>query len=298
MGKWTIAAAVTFCLAGSICADAQIVRVGPGGSVEVRAPFTRVFVGPGGTSVRAPFTAVDTPRFRWGRVEYALPEPDQLARYNWQQLREHLRASADLLDRQLADMREGADWRSVLKPGLIRDLVSDDVNRPPDAATAKQLGSLLAEYDAVAADRSARRVVRLAGFGAVHTALREFTTPPLARQGNLLSYNWSVLNEDLRRFRTGGNWQDYLKLPQQVVGSGTGDVDLAALEKALQRYDKVGGDPKYRTISRLESFQATHASLTTFVELFQEPQDAPIPPAVKSDAEEIPAPKSGAATEK
>jgi hypothetical protein len=42
--------------------NAQIVRVGPGGAVSVRAPFVSVDTLPygGGTRVRAPFTSVDT----------------------------------------------------------------------------------------------------------------------------------------------------------------------------------------------------------------------------------------------
>ena len=45
--------------------DAQMVRVGPGGAVRVRAPFVRVEVGPsGGTYVRAPFTSVYRPGYR------------------------------------------------------------------------------------------------------------------------------------------------------------------------------------------------------------------------------------------
>jgi|GEM_PF-6182713 len=44
--------------------EAQIVRRGVGGGIQVNAPFVNVNVGPGGTSVRAPFTAINTP----GRV--------------------------------------------------------------------------------------------------------------------------------------------------------------------------------------------------------------------------------------
>ena len=49
--------AVVLWLAFSATSSAQIVVVGPGGGVHVRAPFVRVDVGSYGTSVRAPFTS-------------------------------------------------------------------------------------------------------------------------------------------------------------------------------------------------------------------------------------------------
>ena len=57
-----MALACAFALCVSSSADAQIVRRFAGGGVQIRAPFVRVNVGPGGeTYVRAPFTSVATP---------------------------------------------------------------------------------------------------------------------------------------------------------------------------------------------------------------------------------------------
>ena len=58
-------------------AEAQWVRRFAGGGVQINAPFVRVNVGPGGaTSVRAPFTAVDSPgRVYVGRRRRLLVQP-------------------------------------------------------------------------------------------------------------------------------------------------------------------------------------------------------------------------------
>ena len=64
MFKFTILSLVCWMVITAEQAEAQFVRVGPGGGVSVRAPFVHVEVGPGGgTYVRAPFTSVVTPGY-------------------------------------------------------------------------------------------------------------------------------------------------------------------------------------------------------------------------------------------
>ncbi|MFV2069125.1 MAG: hypothetical protein ACC645_19330 [Pirellulales bacterium] len=285
--------------------EAQLVRVGPGG-VRVRAPFVRVEVGPyGRTYVRAPFTSVYSPGYR-GVVRYheypvgpfaghgAQPAGEaNVVQMNWRELRQHVLVAASRFESELARLEGGADWRTTLRPGTIRDLLAKDSDQPPDQATTEQLLAILKSYDRVAGSDDLQPITRLSGFRAVRQALGELTLPPRQRQRRNLAKQWMALRRDLGRFQSGASWQGHLELPPEVMaGSENSDAldiarnnveepDVQQLEKVLSRYQQVDSTDEYRAIARLASFQATRQLLASYMDLLIQTDsglDLPPPP--------------------
>jgi hypothetical protein len=91
--------------------QAQIVQVSPG---YVRAPFVRVYTGPGGTQVRAPFVDVQAPGYRGRRFveQPAVPSAGDLAQLDWANLRLAIRELSIYLDSQLSTLTTGDTWPS------------------------------------------------------------------------------------------------------------------------------------------------------------------------------------------
>ena len=192
MARWTIFGLL---LGGLLCpvetGYAQLVRIGRGGGVAVRAPFVRVDVGPYGTSVRAPFTAVDTPRYRargrssWyqygDRGQYgplpgygsapssellADPETD-ITRLDLPALRSSLIAQWNALQLDLRRFSTGAGWQRHLS--LPPELFSGSGDPPIDV-----LQEILGRYARVANSEQYRVIARLASFQATHRLLAAY----------------------------------------------------------------------------------------------------------------------------
>lgn len=311
---------LVFCfLAGAEMADAQIVRLGPGGAVRVRAPFVDVDVGPGGsTRVRAPFTAVDTPGFgpafpryeRWadrmpsdraaGRGskrlrplspgEFSQGKVTDPAQMSWLELRRHTRAVAVRLENELRRVADGTQWTASLRPGTVRDLLAEDSDQPPNAATIDQLVAILQSYDALVESNGYPQIARLSGFREMREALGELVLPPEARQRRNLVTQWSIFYNDLNRFETGATWQEYLQLPPDVRdGRAVEKQTLSQLEELLGRYEKIIGPEEYRAVTELPSFRTTRQGLADYVAILRE--QASKPDRLQLPPEGIPAPQ-------
>lgn len=80
------------------------------------------------------------------------------------------------------------------------------------------------------------------------------------------------LDARLELFNTGAGWQRHLQLPDDALPppSSSGEVTLGmkSLVKSLDRYDAIAANPKYRVISKLPVFVATHDALQEVVNRF------------------------------
>lgn len=113
--------------------------------------------------------------------------------------------------------------------------------------------------------------------------------------GARLARVYQDLRRELQRLSGGGKWLAYLELPIDEGGQPpVGDTRFTperreALSKALQRYDRVAGDPQYDGLTNLPEFRQTHSALRALVSwLGDQPMLAP--PAQTPQVEEIPAP--------
>jgi len=192
--------------------EAQIVRRFAGGGVQVNAPFVRVNVGPGGTSVRAPFTAVDTPgrvfvgrrRRFMAQPQYAVPpQPQYAAPPRYVAPRSHgstpqptpvdvdalpsptysqLAAMDDAtLVETLREMMGRFNYRlSRLKTGagwqdyliLSREVLGSP-GAPPEAAEYHAIREVLPRYASVQGDPQFEKISALPSFAAAYAALQE-----------------------------------------------------------------------------------------------------------------------------
>ena len=312
-------------------AQAQIVRVSPGGGTIVRAPFVRVQVGPwGGTYVRAPFTSVYAPGFygppaffrappvfRPPGVVYRAPsvnrapgvyrsaparasQPSQAVQVkgvrdmDYRELREALRSGLTKLESQLQQRQDRAAWSRYLQPGAMRDLVAGGANEPADEITAMQLKDMLEEYDGTAADATSQSVASLSGFREVHAALAEFLRSPSERQRNQLVEDAISLSNSLSRFKTGDGWQRYLLLMDSSAAESprtAAEWSDEEIEKLLDRFESVRGNLEFEVISRLPSFQAMHKRLDSYVRHVQSLNTQQGEAESLPPAEELPSPE-------
>ena len=161
----------------------QLVRIGPGGSVRIRAPFVAIDIGPyGETSVRAPFTAVDVPGNRHPSLhDYSSKDQSRSGPANGypnDKLGE-LRESAGRLDRELGRYKAGRSWQRYLRlPGSHR-------RRTPPSDTEEE-SELVAEpstadweevlfrFDLVTQTPEYHRIASLPSFTATHTRLSDY----------------------------------------------------------------------------------------------------------------------------
>ena len=273
----------------------QLVRIGPQGTVRVRAPFVRVDVGPGGrTSVRAPFTAVDAS----GRRDVAYrrrldtrvsgresaergrqPTLADPALADWAALWRMLHSETIRLEEQLGQNAVAGGWKEYLQTAWLRELSANRDNRPPDPQTAGQLRDTLLHYQRTIATRSYRPISSLPSFRMVHAGLKELVSPPLQRERRQLGESARNLEGELRRLDSGRRWVRHLQLPEQIFVSRSGtehsvppppDTDpdrereLGELIESLARFDAVSHDPKYRMIAGMPAFQTTHQRLVSY----------------------------------
>lgn len=278
-------------------AVAQLVEVGPG---YVRAPFVRVYTGPGGrTRVQAPFVDVDTPGYRLRRPYFAtpagrvLPRPplpfdnsgglanaaDRTESMSWKQLREAVREASAQLELELNRFgTTAAGWRKYLHTDQLRRLEAYD-DLPPDQAEGQRLSRILKAFQTTSQTPSFGAIAALNSFHIAHGALTELLSPPLERQARLLTANARQLEQDLLQMAGGNQWRTYLALPVGLLatnGSPESGVirppdqgpDPAAniedLDATLVRFDTVSRDPTYRQIAELASFQQTLRHLNTY----------------------------------
>jgi hypothetical protein len=265
---------------------AQMVQVTPG---YVRAPFVRVYTGPGGTQVRAPFVDVQAPGFR--RFERpAVPTAEELSQLDWANLRLAVRELSLYFDSQLSTLATGDGWKVHLKTAEIRALVREG-SGPPTVEVFQKLAPILTAYDAVAINPAYRSIADLDGFRALRDALGEVLAPPSRRAGRQLTYAALELNRSLEQAGAEAAWQTHLALPrglapsQDVPPPDTAPPSVEDLAKVLARFDAVSRNPDYRRISQLPAFRVTHERLADYVALSKAEQ------AVRPKPEELPVPR-------
>ena len=174
-------------LAGAGVAEAQLVEVGPG---YVKAPFVRVYRTPNGTSVRAPFTHVESGAPAYGRQlrqgPYADPYGDpQAGGYDnvdaaadislMERQRRLVAVSAWRLDRDLLRFRTGSHWQAFLRlpPNLLNAhrIAGRGVMVQSDPVAVQ---AVLNNFDAVASNDQYRKITQLSSFRSTHRLLREY----------------------------------------------------------------------------------------------------------------------------
>ena len=100
----------------------------------------------------------------------------------------------------------------------------------------------------------------------------------IERQRRLVGKSSLRLNRDLSRFRRATHWQTVLQLPSEFQkmkllenSSEVAQPDRAAVEAALENFEQVAGNPRYRKIAQLKSFRTTHRLLREYVSLLSLP---------------------------
>jgi len=266
-------------------ANAQIVQIGPGGSVNVRAPFVRVYVGPNGeTYVRAPFTEVVTPGYGYPAPQgYVIPqsqffephiiepaiepaelaEPNQVTEMNWQQLKSYLRSAAAQLEQDLDGELSG--WKKTFLPGTILDLVPEDGDDPLDEEAVEQLRPILAAFNQAAEQRDLQKITSLVSFQDVRQSLAELMLPPQERLHHQLIASSRRLQRDLNRVVNGESLKAYLSLPAGVdEDSPDGQPAAEELARVISNYEALNRTSQFRAVARLTSFQATRRHLADY----------------------------------
>ena len=275
-------------------AVAQLVEVGPG---YVRAPFVRVYTGPGGrTRVQAPFVDVDTPGYRLRRPYLVTPPGRVLPRpplpfdnsgrpannaesMSWKQLKEAVREASAQLELELNRFgTTAAGWRKYLHTDQLRQLEAYD-DLPPSVAEGQRLSLILKAFENTSQTPAFRAIAALNSFHIAHDALAELLSPPLERQARLLTASARELEQDLMQMAAGNQWRTYLALPASLLATaaspdstvvlppGQGPdpaAEIADLDQTLVRFDTISRDPTYRQIAELASFQQTQSHLNTY----------------------------------
>ena len=173
-------AGATLSFTGGTC-RAQWVEISTDGTVYVRAPFVRVYVDPyGGTSVRAPFTAVDVP----GRgypyaqppeviehrlLQPPLPSAQEPAVMDDEALWQFLSSTANRLHERLGRFNTGASWQKYLR--LTDEVLMGSSLNPHERRVA--LTELLSRFHYVATEPRYERIANLPAFIAMRAALTE-----------------------------------------------------------------------------------------------------------------------------
>jgi hypothetical protein len=282
-----LAAALAW-LSLSVVAQAQLVQVGPG---FVKAPFVRVYWGPGGSYVRAPFVSVGTPGFRSRNSAYAVPTDADLAQMDWQSLCRVVRESNAQLDADLNQFPSGSEWKTRLKTADVAALLPWQVDAPPTEDARQQLQEILQTQNAQNGSAEFSRVANLVSFKVLQAALSEYVIPPDQRPRRQLLFAARDLNRSLQRFDTGDTWQRYLRvapglaLSEEKTDSPPSVPSPDDLTLALAHFDSVLQNPDFRVISSLPAFQTTRQRLAAFLGQPGTPQAQP--------PEELPAPSPG-----
>lgn len=192
---WLVLTALVLTCCSDSTADAQFLRIGPLGGVQLRLPRVSVDVGPGGaTSVRAPFTAVDTPGYRYGSPYYGSPyrggaavvvgrpafgapavsvatpapagQPLSAAQLSDEQLLQELATAGNALAQALAARQGGDVWVEFLRPQELAGLA-----QAGDTAT---LTRVLQRFDGTRANGQLAWLNNVAGFAATQDLLRQW----------------------------------------------------------------------------------------------------------------------------
>ena len=168
-------------------AEAQLVQIGPG---YVKAPFVRVYRTRNGTTVRAPFTHVESGAPAYGRQHrqgsYADPygDPhsgsydhgDAVANSSpFEHKRRLVAVSARQLDRDLLRLRTGSHWQAFLRlpPEVLNahPLAGRGAMVPPETVAVH---SALNNFDVVAGSDQYQKITQLRSFRSTHRLLREY----------------------------------------------------------------------------------------------------------------------------
>ncbi len=105
---------------------------------------------------------------------------------------------------------------------------------------------------------------------------------PIEQVSRQLADSARYLQWSLGRFTSRESWRKFLRVPS--------DPDLAQLQTALERYDRVVQNPNYGKIARLPSFLATRANLAGCVDLLS--SAAKDSESKERSFEELPPPES------
>ena len=185
------------------------------------------------------------------------------------QLRRMLRQSATELTTALDQHANGDGWKAYLSLGALVEL-QDKPAGPPDTETAVHLKKTLDRYKATETDEKYQSVSQLPAFREVRVVLNRYLTPAAERDRRRLAMNWQRLSESLGGFTSGDRWKHYLVLPPGVFSPRSASepahvqIDPKQLKQVLDRYDRVARDAKYKKITSLPAFRATHQSLSDY----------------------------------
>ena len=187
--------------------DAQVVQVGPG---YVKAPFVRVYRGPNGTVVDAPFTHVERgapaygPRYAPSRYPNGVNGEYRVDQYGVEQYipapgidltiaerhRRRLAIVARRLDHDLTRFSTGAQWQDFFRlPPEVR-VIQRGADRPAVQPDVVLLQIVLSNFEAVAQDEHYRKISRMGSFRATHHHLKAYVavlSDPNAHPGDFPS---------------------------------------------------------------------------------------------------------------
>jgi len=203
------------------------------------------------------------------------------------------------LDHELEQLSPDGAWSKRLSLDELRIAIPVLSEQPANDSERKSLEKIVSTFQDVAEDENAADVHQLADFKETLRALQAYLKsyePPASSQD--LSLSLDQLSEELRDFRNGDSWAEYLSLPKEL---GDGEPTQAAREptqKLLKRFDKLTSDPTYQPVTTLVAFQPAHEALKVAADqadTLPPPTtvaSADKPPVTPTDAKPAPAKKS------
>jgi lipid-binding SYLF domain-containing protein len=102
------------------------------------------------------------------------------------------------------------------------------------------------------------------GLGSIETATPHVAATKLPTLRQVLARNATQLNSIVDE-----SWRKYLALPKDVFEENQ-PPRLEPLQTALQQYDRVAGDARYKTLVQRPEFQSTHELLREYVRQLSE----------------------------
>jgi hypothetical protein len=216
---------------------------------------------------------------------------------NWRNLRRLAREGTAELYQELRRHSASQSWQDYLRTATITDLLGEDQNEPLAHEALEKLQEILRSYDAMLNANDLRSIHGRPGFQKVHAALKELVRPPLAHQRQLVVASARDLRSELVTLgRKGEDWALYLQLSSPIFkdvdydpGSESRD-GFEQLTEIISRFDRVSVDPQFTLISELAGFQATHANLVTYRDMWPNDDRGEVQPKDFDGIEPIPLP--------
>ena len=178
------------------------------------------------------------------------------------------------LDSKIAEVAPDKGYSERLSLDRLRT-VPVFSEQPSDDKDRRELQEIVKRYQAVAKDEKQSAVNQLPEFKQTLTALQEYLTPLDVRLRKRVGRMFDRLGNDLRKYKNGESWAEYLALPEDLADPSKSASDEASVNKLLARFDKLSRDKTYEKVTKQPSFKPAYEALKAFAAKPAEPAEAP-----------------------